>query len=147
MIGPQLSSSNSSRGSWSSLFNTGSMRQFVAGVQDTFKDGLVTPADTQVKPSDRIPESIAVPKVERSQRPSASPRHTGLSKGASLPSMPVLSKSWSEIATMPMRKPTISFSSAGDARPLNFPHVAHSRYPFCDKRIVFEHPQETNECV
>jgi hypothetical protein len=35
----------SSRGSWSSLFNAGSMRQFMTGVQDTFKDGLSIPSD------------------------------------------------------------------------------------------------------
>jgi len=39
-----LSSSNSSQRSWSSLFNTGSVRQFMTGVQDTLKDGLMTPA-------------------------------------------------------------------------------------------------------
>ncbi|KAF5339452.1 hypothetical protein D9611_009784 [Ephemerocybe angulata] len=40
---PSVASSNSSRGSWSSLFNTGSMRQFMNGVQDSLKDGLTTP--------------------------------------------------------------------------------------------------------
>ena len=43
---PAVSTSNSSRGSWSSLFNTGSVRQFMSGVQDTFKEGLATPGET-----------------------------------------------------------------------------------------------------
>ena len=40
-----FSSSNSSRGSWSSLFNTGTVRQFMNGVQDSLREGLSTPAE------------------------------------------------------------------------------------------------------
>lgn len=43
---PAVSTSNSSRGSWSSLFNTGSVRQFMSGMQDTFKEGIGTPGET-----------------------------------------------------------------------------------------------------
>ena len=43
-LAPSLSPSNSSRGSWSSLFNTGSMRQFMHGVQDTYQV-LMTPTE------------------------------------------------------------------------------------------------------
>ena len=38
-------SSNSSRGSWSSLFNTGTVRQFMNGVQGSLKEGLSTPTE------------------------------------------------------------------------------------------------------
>ena len=44
-ITPSFSSSNSSRGSWSSLFNTGTVRQFMNGVQGTLKEGLSTPSE------------------------------------------------------------------------------------------------------
>ncbi|KAF7308677.1 WD-REPEATS-REGION domain-containing protein [Mycena chlorophos] len=53
---PALSTSGSSRGSWSSLFNAGSVRQFMSGVQDTF----MTPSE--------LPTSIPVPKSDRFQR-------------------------------------------------------------------------------
>ncbi|KAJ2912007.1 hypothetical protein MD484_g8411, partial [Candolleomyces efflorescens] len=42
---PSVASSNSSRGSWSSLFNPQHVRQFVSGVQDSIKDGLITPSE------------------------------------------------------------------------------------------------------
>ena len=46
-LAPSLSSSGPSgaRASWSSLFNTGSVRQFMSGVQDTLKEGLTTPLE------------------------------------------------------------------------------------------------------
>lgn len=44
-ITPSYSSSSSSRGSWSSLFNTGTVRQFMNGVQGSLKEGLMTPTD------------------------------------------------------------------------------------------------------
>ena len=47
-ITPSFSSSNSSRGSWSSLFNTGTVRQFMNGV-GSLKEGLSTP--TEIIPS------------------------------------------------------------------------------------------------
>jgi len=40
------SSATSSRASWSSLFGTNTMRQFMSGVQDTLKEGLSTPEST-----------------------------------------------------------------------------------------------------
>jgi len=49
---PSFSSSNSSRGSWSSLFNTGTVRQFMNGVQGSLKEGLSTP--TEIIPSHGI---------------------------------------------------------------------------------------------
>ena len=44
-MAPSFSSSNSSRGSWSSLFNTGSVRQFMNGVQGSLKEGFSTPSE------------------------------------------------------------------------------------------------------
>jgi len=60
-----FSSSNSSRGSWSSLFNTGTMRQFMNGVQGSFREGLSTP--TEVVPSHGI-STVATKATEKSGR-------------------------------------------------------------------------------
>jgi len=40
-------SSGSSRGSWGSIFNPGTVRQFVAGMGETLKDGLATPMEEE----------------------------------------------------------------------------------------------------
>ena len=60
-ITPSFSSSNSSRGSWSSLFNTGTVRQFMNGVQGSLKEGLSTP--TELAPSHGMSRS-----TEKSRR-------------------------------------------------------------------------------
>jgi hypothetical protein len=52
---PSFSSSNSSRGSWSSLFYTGTMRQIMNGVQGSLKEGLLTP--TEIIPSQGMSRS------------------------------------------------------------------------------------------
>jgi hypothetical protein len=44
-LAPSFSSSNSSRGSWSSLFNSGTVRQFMNGVQGSLKEGLTAPTE------------------------------------------------------------------------------------------------------
>ena len=54
-IAPSFASSNSSRGSWSSLFNTGTVRQFMNGVQGSLKEGLSTP--TEIVPSHGVSRS------------------------------------------------------------------------------------------
>ena len=52
-----LSASTCSRGSWSSLFNTGSIRQFMSGVQES----ISAPLDTlPVKPAVAIPQQETV---------------------------------------------------------------------------------------
>ncbi|KAJ7292557.1 hypothetical protein C8J57DRAFT_1490063 [Mycena rebaudengoi] len=109
-----LSTSNSSRGSWSSLFNAGSMRQFMTGVQDSIKDGLTTPSETPASAAAAIP----VPKADRIHRgpDSPLPRRRGYWQNSGLPSPSTVSKSWNEPIS-PVRH-TISFSSAGHRRPL-----------------------------
>ena len=64
-LAASLSSSSSSRGSWSSLFNTGSMRQFMHGVQDTYQV-LMTPTEVPMSgtpdlttPMVRLPDRYA----------------------------------------------------------------------------------------
>ena len=46
----------SSRSSWSSLFHTGTVRQFMSGVQDTLKEGLLTPSE--------VPLSVTTPEIQ-----------------------------------------------------------------------------------
>ncbi|KNZ79021.1 hypothetical protein J132_06861 [Termitomyces sp. J132] len=50
-----------SRGSWSSLFNTGSMRQFMSGVQDSLKEGFNIPLEgpTNIKPKSPVSPPVA----------------------------------------------------------------------------------------
>ncbi|KAJ7608787.1 hypothetical protein FB45DRAFT_379946 [Roridomyces roridus] len=109
-----LSTSNSSRGSWSSLFNAGSMRQFMSGVQDSLKDGLMTPS---LDSSSSI-SAIPVPKSDRSNilrgPDSPLPRRKGIWRDG-LPSPALVSKSWND--TSPGMKHAVSFSSAGHRRP------------------------------
>jgi hypothetical protein len=71
-IAPSFSSSNSSRGSWSSLFNTGTVRQFMNGVQGSLKEGLSTPME--VIPSHGMSRS-----AEKSKRTGSPPSH-GMSR-------------------------------------------------------------------
>lgn len=107
----QLSTSNSSRGSWSSLFNAGSVRQFMSGMQD-LKDGLTTPSEPPAT------STIPVPKVDRISRgpDSPLPRRRAYWRDSGLPSPSAVSKSWNE-ATSPTVKHAVSFSSAGHRRP------------------------------
>ncbi|KAJ6566840.1 hypothetical protein B0H19DRAFT_1067114 [Mycena capillaripes] len=109
-----LSTSNSSRGSWSSLFNAGSMRQFMSGMQDSLKDGLSTPSEPPTSTS-----TIPVPKTDRISRgpDSPIPRRRPYWRDAGLPSPSAVSKSWNE-ATSPAVKHSVSFSSAGNRRPV-----------------------------
>jgi hypothetical protein len=106
-----LSTSNSSRGSWSSLFNAGSVRQFMSGMQD-LKDGLTTPSEPPAT------STIPVPKVDRISRgpDSPLPRRRAYWRDSGLPSPSAVSKSWNE-ATSPTVKHAVSFSSAGHRRP------------------------------
>ncbi|KAJ7831185.1 hypothetical protein B0H14DRAFT_2365267 [Mycena olivaceomarginata] len=107
----QLSTSNSSRGSWSSLFNAGSVRQFMSGMQD-LKDGLTTPSEPPAT------STIPVPKVDRISRgpDSPLPRRRAYWRDSGLPSPSAVSKSWNE-ATSPAVKHAVSFSSADHRRP------------------------------
>ncbi|KAJ7148202.1 hypothetical protein C8R46DRAFT_1167201 [Mycena filopes] len=104
-----LSTSNSSRGSWSSLFNTG--RQFMTSMQDTLKDGLTTPSEPPAT------STIPVPKADRVIRgpDSPLPRRKSNWRESGLPSPTAVSKSWNE-ASSPAIKHAVSFSSAGHRR-------------------------------
>lgn len=137
-LAPSVSSSNSSRGSWSSLFNTGSaVRQFMNGVQDTFKDGLTTPTETMsTTPSLDIQHgaSRSAEKLPRGQDTAAyDPRRKRIRKESSFHSPSLVSKSWNDgVGTS--SKMTSSFSSAGHKNPSSNLFMTEKR------TIVFEPP-------
>ena len=97
---PPLSASNSSRGSWSSLFNAGSMRQFMTGVQDTLKDGLYTPSDA----------SHGILVIDGDQIPVLKPNHDSPQQAD--PSMIGMSKAWTGVPPLSSTKTIASFLSA-----------------------------------
>ncbi|KAH7890370.1 hypothetical protein F5I97DRAFT_1798915 [Phlebopus sp. FC_14] len=115
-----LSTSNSSRGSWSSLFNTGSVRQFMSGVQDS----IPTP----------VPVTIpSGPSVLRLPNPD-SPRRKALGRDQSTTS-PV-SKSWSETRVTPLSRTTsLPFSSAGHGRRPTFSQAMSPKQVIQEKRL------------
>ncbi|KAJ6608856.1 hypothetical protein B0H10DRAFT_513883 [Mycena sp. CBHHK59/15] len=138
---PALSTSNSSRGSWSSLFNSGSMRQFMTGMQDTLKDGLTTPFEAPTSSGSAIP----VPKANRIHRgpDSPIPRRRGYWRDSGLPSPSIVSKSWNEPMS-PAVKHIVSFSSAGHRRP-TFSRFHSSRDAIHEARVaVYDIPAEEN---
>ncbi|KAJ7050532.1 hypothetical protein C8F01DRAFT_683078 [Mycena amicta] len=129
---PPLSTSGSSRGSWSSLFNAGSVRQFMSGVQDSF----MTPSE--------LPASIPVPKGDRIQRAPDSPvpHRRSYWRDPGLPSPSIVSKSWNETIS-PGMKLAVSFSSAGHKRvPFSTPpHQAIQE----SRIVVYDVPAEDDE--
>ncbi|KAL4080027.1 hypothetical protein V8B97DRAFT_1863860 [Scleroderma yunnanense] len=119
-----LSTSNSSRGSWSSLFNTGSMRQFMSGVHDS----ISTPVDTL---SPRLPMLIpgGLPNPE-------SPRRKTISKEPSSSAATPLSKSWSEPHVIPLSRPSVSLTSSRHSRRPTFSQVMNSKQVTQTKRLI-----------
>lgn len=141
---PAASSSNSSRGSWSSLFNTGSMRQFMSGMQDTFKEGLGTPGETPT-PAGHDP-TRAPNKMRHPDSPGVASRRKHVRKDSWMHSSPVeTSRSWSDAAVDPKRLET-SFGSGGLRQgALRFmdPDTVVSEH----KAVVFEPPSYEATCV
>ncbi|KAF8972462.1 hypothetical protein BDZ97DRAFT_1781105 [Flammula alnicola] len=134
---PSLSSSNSSRGSWSSLFNTGSMRQFMNGVQDTFKEGLTTPGETAADMHGASRSTEKLPRLPES--PGSGQRRKRTRKDSSIYSPAIVSKSWNEGVLHPSKTLSASFSSAGHRKPsLRF----MDSNPFIHEKqaVVFEPP-------
>jgi hypothetical protein len=137
---------NPSRGSWSNLFNTESMRHFVDRVHDSLKDGLGTPTETYHRPPSRGAGPISVPKIEPLRRPSGPQRHPGI-KGSSLPAVSSVAEgSWSDIAAVALRKPTFSVPNAGHVPPPTPSQVIRSRTSIDEKQaIIFETPRDAHE--
>jgi hypothetical protein len=139
-------SSNHFRGSWSNLFNAGSVRQFVIGVQD-FKDGLITP--TEIPPH----RATGLVYMQPQQLPDYS-RSSVTAKTSSLPSTSSISKSLSDAGSITQNS-SISFSSAshGYVRKPNRPNVRDFNHPAdrndvsldTNQGIIFEKPRVSDE--
>jgi WD repeat-containing protein 59 len=130
---PALSPSISSRGSWSSLFNTGSVRQFMSGMQDTLKDGLLTSTETPSGITTFPGGLIPLRKVAQVPHALDSPR----SKRSSMQSGTPASKSWSD--SLPSSLTT--FSSAGHTGSPAISQMMGSRKSGMEHRVlVFDQP-------
>ena len=129
VVASSLSASNSSRGSWSSLFNTGSVRQFMSGVQES----ISAPLDTlPVKPAVAIPQRETVLRLPNID----SPRH--LRRGELTSTASPVSKSWSEIQS-PLSRQS-AFSSVSYGRRLL---AVNQRQAIREKKLVVEEePQQ-----
>ncbi|KAH9843960.1 uncharacterized protein C8Q71DRAFT_21868 [Rhodofomes roseus] len=101
-VAPPLSSPTSSRGSWSSLFNTNSMRQLMTG------------------PKTRMP--IPLPDGGHVTRGYPSP-NPGQHRDSSVQRTPPITKSWSEAPKISSLTSTVTFSSAGHTRRPTFSQV------------------------
>ena len=88
----------SSRGSWSSLFNTGSVRQFMVGAQNSPETG--SPGVTDVGSSGRLPVPGAMKREEPSRALSQSPLKRGVAKSWS-ESSPRAQRNLSGMGTRP----------------------------------------------
>lgn len=143
-----LASSTSSRGSWSSLFNTGTMRQFMTGVQDSFKDGLSTP-DLILTPLSIAELSIPpIIKVENANPEvlSPGPKRKRQSKDSNVYTLPSVTTSKSRNEAPLSIKATPSSSSAGHRRsPLVQvidPNNTNTKYR---RVLVFDPPPEPSK--
>ncbi|KAG0709286.1 hypothetical protein DFH29DRAFT_887529 [Suillus ampliporus] len=131
-----LSMSNSSRGSWSSLFNTGSMRQFMSGVQESIStplsiDTLQLPTRTPMPMPLALPGSESTGSVVLRLPNLDSPRR---GKGSSL--MSPVSKSWSDTSVLATLAAAAPISPAGHARRPTFSQVIIPKQVIQEKRLV-----------
>jgi len=119
--------SSSSRGSWSSLFNTGSMRHFMSGVHES----IATPLDTL---SPRL--AVVTPGGDGILRLPESPRRKEIRKDSSSSSTAPLSKSWSEPHVIPLTRPSLSQTSSHPSRRPTFSQAMNTKQAIQQKRLV-----------
>ena len=130
VVASSLSASISSKGSWSSLFNTGSVRQFMSGVHES----ISTPLDT-------LPGKITVPIPEREavlRLPNLDlPRHVRRRDQTSV--LSPISRSWSETQMVSPLNRHSPFSSASYGRRPERPQQAIQ-----EKKLIVleEEPQQ-----
>ncbi|KAF4623173.1 hypothetical protein D9613_001382 [Agrocybe pediades] len=141
-LAPSISSSTSSRGSWSSLFNTGSMRQFMNGVHDTIQGGSTTP-NGPLTPTFDIQQSL-------SRKHSGGQESTGsgggskkdrLRKDSSLasPATTTASRSWNDNVGGPSKHVSATVGTKGHKPSLRF---ASNTARNGKKVVIFEAPPE-----
>ncbi|KAF7294510.1 WD-REPEATS-REGION domain-containing protein [Mycena kentingensis (nom. inval.)] len=139
---PALSTSGSSRGSWSSLFNAGSVRQFMSGVQDSFMTPSELPASTSIAKENR---AISLGQLQLQQGPESPLTHRRWRDSSGLGSPSIVSKSWHETTTPPgMKQLAVSFSSAGHKR-VPFSTPPHQQPIHESRVVVYDVPVEENE--
>ena len=110
----------SSRGSWSSLFNTGSVRQFMAGAQHSPDIGSPGVPDGGL--SGRLPVPEAMKRKEPSRASSQSPLKRGVAK------------SWSE--SSPHAQNNLSVMGARRPMPSGSPSTEKMEKPLNNKKLV-----------
>lgn len=128
---PALSSSNlSSRGSWTSFFGTGTMRQFMSGMQDSFKDGLGTPGEEsnkQLTAKVDSPGSGSIPRGKPQQRTRKDSPNMSPALG---------SRSWNDNNSQSSTNLSGSYSSGHKQPSIRFSESSHQE----KRSIVFEPP-------
>jgi hypothetical protein len=133
-----LSLSNSSRGSWSSLFNTGSMRQFMSGVQESIStplsiDTLQLPTRTPMPTPSLLPGSESAGSVVLRLPNMDTPR-----RGKASTLMPRVSKSWSDTPVLSTLAPAVPLSPAVHGRRPTFSQVISPKQVIHEKRLVIK---------
>ncbi len=141
---PSISSSSSSRGSWSSLFNTGTMRQLMSGVQDSLKDGLATPT-METRPPLVTSGSIPIP-PSRSDRVRHGPDSPKPSHNKGPRKEFAVSKSWNEKETQSHRQ-SVSFSPASVSMQSHGSSAGRRVVGGTGKRIIVEEPPDEERHV
>ncbi|KAG6372963.1 hypothetical protein JVT61DRAFT_7009 [Boletus reticuloceps] len=133
-VASSLSASGSSRGSWSSLFTTGSVRQFMSGVHES----ISTPLDT-------LPgkNTVPIPQHEHVLRLSNldSPRH--LLRRDQISAVSPVSKSWSETQMVSPLSRQSQFSSASYGRRPERSQAGSWKQAIQEKKLIVveEEPQ------
>lgn len=139
------SSSSSRAGSWSSLFTTNTMRQFMAekltGVQDSFKDGLATPTVEKTPPLMMRSTAIPIPGGGSRGEPMSPHPHQHKKSGGH---ESLISRSWNDEKRGDKRRmSTVSFSPAKST--VSNVTATSNRGSGPRKRIVFEEaPREAS---
>ena len=118
----------SSRGSWSSLFNTGSVRQFMAGAQNSLDTG--SSGATDIGSSGRLPVPGTMRPTELSRTSSLSPLKRGVAK------------SWSE--SSPRAQRNVPGIGTRRATPLEPPSTERVEKPLNNKKLVIVTLRDTS---
>jgi hypothetical protein len=139
-IAPSMSSSTSSKGSWSSLFNTGSVRQFMSSVQDSIKDGAMLPTDSQPGP---VILSNGPTPVSGDDQPRYKPESPRRRRVSSIPAVSPVSRSSSELAPSAASKAAVTFSSTDHVPRSSFSQVVSPKHTIPEKRVLnFDKPKQ-----
>lgn len=145
LMASSLSMSNSSRGSWSSLFNTGSMRQFMSGVQESISTPLSI--DTLQLPS-RTPMPVPLPLPGSESAGSVVLRLPNLDtprRGKTSTLISPVSKSWSDTPVLSTLAPAVPLSPVVHGRRPTFSQVISPKQVIHEKRLVIQEEEPTEE--